>query len=228
MTTLLQLRTKAKRRAEMENSSLVADAEWDDYINYGGARLHRLLVSKFGDDYYVSSNDITTVSGTASYSLPSDFQKVRGVSWLDSNGQGYALRKYEFEERHLLQFSQVSPDVSYPNIFYRVVDGNIEFIPTPSGSETIRLYYIPEYTTLSGDSSEVDAKIPNGYEEYIVLWAAIQARDKEQSDTMPLERMLAKIEADINEDAGNRDAGSPPRIINTNVSYSIFDDLDFY
>ena len=32
-STLLELRTRAKRRADMENSGFISDAEWNDYLN---------------------------------------------------------------------------------------------------------------------------------------------------------------------------------------------------
>ncbi len=78
MATLAQLRTRAKRLADMENSGFVADAEWLDYINEGLSELHDILVMA-SDEYFLSSTTINIVSGTSAYALPSDFYKVRGV-----------------------------------------------------------------------------------------------------------------------------------------------------
>lgn len=222
--TLADLRTAAQRRADMTNSTFVSDAEWLDYINFGVARLHRLLVSKYGDDYYLSTNDITLVSGTSAYSLPTDFLKVRGVSLIASSGEEYPLRRYMFEERHTRQYLTWSSTIRSTTMMYRILGGNIEFIPQPAGSGTVRLFYVPQVTKLADDTDVVDARLAIGWEEYIVLWAAIQAVDKDQprnpQATDPMSRMLAKIEQEIQEDADNRDIGEPMRVIDIHKSYN--------
>ena len=48
------LRSRARRMADMENSTFVSDAEIRDYINSAYAELYDLVIEKY-EDYYVSS-----------------------------------------------------------------------------------------------------------------------------------------------------------------------------
>ena len=52
--TLANLITGVRRRADMEGSTFVSDAEIVDYINVAMAEVHDILVTKF-EDYYVST-----------------------------------------------------------------------------------------------------------------------------------------------------------------------------
>ena len=47
------LRTRARRRADMENSTFVSDAEIQDYLNSSISELHDFMVKSY-EDYFVS------------------------------------------------------------------------------------------------------------------------------------------------------------------------------
>lgn len=74
-------------------------------------------------------------------------------------------------------------------------------------------------TNLSGSVIQVDLKGVNGWDEYVIIDAAIKCLVKEESDTNVLllqkQQMLARIEAL----ASNRDAGDPERVTNTSFGY---------
>ena len=80
VVSLSTLRLLTKQRADMENSQFITDDEWRRMLNRSYAELYDLIVtSANSEDYFLNSSTITLVSGTQSYSLPTDFYKSRGV-----------------------------------------------------------------------------------------------------------------------------------------------------
>lgn len=221
--TLGQVRQLSKERADRVNSRFVTDSEWNVYINQSYFELYDLLVQKYGNDYFVESAQFTTNGGNqytlpngVNYSASRPFYKLMGVdlgisppanAWL-------TLKKFEFAARNRYVYPQITTNLlGVGGMRYRLVGGNLEFIPTPSAGQTIRLWYIPRMVTLLQDSDLVDGV--SGWTEYIVIDAAIKALAKEESDTSVLQlakqAMIARIEAA----AENRDAGMPETVSST-------------
>ncbi len=88
---------------------------------------------------------------------------------------------------------------------------NIEFIPTPSGNQTIRLWYIPRMVELLKDTDTTTSGI-SGWIEYVIVRAAKYALDKEESDSSRLTEELMFLKQRIEESAPSRDAGLPDTI----------------
>lgn len=211
--TLSDLRTRARRLADMELSAFVSDSEVTDYVNQALAELHDLVID-LNPEMFETTSDFATVAGTSTYSLPSAFYKLLGVDHIQGNGTRYTLQRYMRRERNRRQ-GDFEPDiVSLATLQYKLTGGNqIEFIPDPDGVGTIRLYYIPQLTLLSGDADVVEAQLPIGWEQYVEVDAAIQMLLKEESDTTALERRKAIIQARIINVAKPRDASDPAYIV---------------
>jgi len=82
----------------------------------------------------------------------------------------------------------------------------------------------PVYTPFAGGgagTSTVDCVFDgiNGFDEFIVLDAAIAILGKEESDTARLERERAKIEGDLRMMAEDRDAAFPGQVQDTQSLY---------
>lgn len=192
--TLAQLRTKAKRRADMENGTLVSDSEWLDYINESVAELHDLLTTLYAD-YHINTSTFTTVSGTSSYNLPTDFLKMKGVD-AKLNGSEYEnVRKWSFEDRNKMR--------SGSELYYRILGSTIELVPTPTSTVDFRLWYVPVATKLASDSDTVSDW--NQWSEFVVVSAAIKAMIKEESDPKVLLMQKAELKQRINDSASLRD-----------------------
>lgn len=205
--TLATLRTRAKTRADMTNSSFLADSEWNSFINSSLDDLYDLLIQKFGDDYYLSESALTTIAGTQNYALPADFYKLVEVD-LTVNGFTQPLKRWEFKERGGIQ-QLVATGSTVPR--YRLVGSNLRLYPVPVAVQTGTIYYVPVRTQLVADGDPIS--FPGGWEDYAVLDAAIKALNKEESDVSALvqerNQMIARIEAA----ASNRDTGNPARVI---------------
>jgi hypothetical protein len=177
------LRTRARRRADMENSSFVSDAEIQDYLNSSISELHDFMVKSY-EDYFVSEQTYNAPIATGGANLPDDFYKALGVDY-NSGGITSTLRAYSFTERNIYNTPYAAIDrLAEP--MYKVEGSKITLIPTNSQSGTITLYYVPLPTQFSSTVTEIETIIP-GYEEYVVVATAIRMLMKEESDTRQLE-----------------------------------------
>lgn len=192
--TLAEIRTQAKSEADMTNSSFVADSEWLGFINNSIADLHDLLVGVY-EDYYISNHTFTTVSGTADYTMPADFYKLKAVDAKINGHEWYNVAKYSFEHRNAIV------DASCPR--YRLRGSKLNLNPTPTSAIDFQIYYTPVATKLSLDADELDDL--NQYSEYVVVSAAIKALMKEESDPSALMARLASLRARILSMAQTRD-----------------------
>lgn len=131
------LRDEARQRADLVNSNFVTDAELNGYLNDSWSELYDILVSKYQNDYFLTSTSITVTSGTSTYSLPSDFYKARGVDLNINNNQNTPLQRYTFADRTRDSLVRYARDVKY-----RIQANNIVFAPAPSNN-TATLWYVP-------------------------------------------------------------------------------------
>lgn len=94
------------------------------------------------------------------------------------------------------------------------------FIPTPSGSQTIRVWYVPRVTQLLQETDMLDGV--SGWTEYVIVDAAIKALQKEESDTSVLMAQKMALIKRIEESAMNRDVGQPDCISDSRTRSSIW------
>ena len=157
------LSTRAKRRADMVNSSFVSEEEIKDYLNSSIAELYDFLVKSY-EDYFVKTTTYTvplTTGGTAD-DLPSDFYKALGVDFV-SGGITSTLKAFSFTERNIYNTPYAVIDrLAKP--MYKVDGSKIKMIPENVQSGTITLFYVPlapEFTsTASGSSNKLEFVIP--------------------------------------------------------------------
>ena len=228
---LSQIRLAAMQRADRVNSNFVTTAEWRNYINQSMFELYDLLITTY-EDYYVATPIQFTANGsTFIYDLPNGsntflnaltlatftpkpFYKLKGVDLaLNSASNAYVtVNKFNFADRNRFVYPNTSSTIyGVFNMAYRLLGNKIEFIPTPSGGQSIRLWYIPRLTELLQDTDTTDVGI-SGWVEYVVVKAAYYALTKEESDTSSLVMQLGALQKRIEESASNRDAGMPDTI----------------
>ena len=219
--SLGQLRLQAQQRADRENSNFVGLAEWNTYINQSAFELYDLLTTLY-EDYFVTAPVTFVTDGTTSqYNLDTiapNFYKLSGVDLgLPSNPTNPAfvtLKKFDFISRNRYVFPQLTSTLlGVFNLRYRLLGNTLMFIPTPSGGQNVRLWYIPRMTQLLQDTDILDGV--NGWDEYVIVRAAKYALDKEESDTTKLDAQIAFMKQRIEDSAMNRDAGSPDTISDT-------------
>lgn len=229
--TLATLTARARERADMVNSSFItdtADSLWA-WVNEGAQKLHDKLVEAYGNEYVEKNATLTLVGGTTDYALPSDFYKILlleifiGSRWL-------TLKQYTRQEQNAFS----SATVSWRGLpRYRLTKNMttradlIRMEPDPGGNYTGRVWYAPQLQVynnsdvitgvpyMAATTDYID--VPNGWERYIILYAAIRALKKEESDSTALERELAKEESDLDSIIQNRNADQPFSAVDMDV-----------
>ena len=227
-TTLAQLITRVRQRADMVGSAFVSDAEIVDYINVAMAEIHDLLVDKY-EDYYVSTTTYTLPGGNPG-TLPATFYKALGVDF-DSGGVSYRLKRYSFHERNMYN-SPGAVAARIADTRYAIQGNQIKFIPDPTTSGTVTLHYVPEAQRFSSGSTSATIvslapAMANGYEEYVVVDAAIKCLLKEESDVQPHMVYKEQLRKRLEAAAGNRDAGESYKISDVNTGVYLEDYVNY-
>lgn len=219
--TLLELRTDARRYADMESSEFVPDAEVTRYINLGIRALWGKL-AQLDIDRPLRRAEISTTPGTREYALPSDFVSVRLVEVLQASGSENAtpIRAYNLSEGHTSNTGLYGSafadgeDLRYA-ILGQGMDGSqavIRFDPDPQG-RYFRLWYLAHAGDLVNDIDEYDGVY--GWDDWVALWAAEQMLIKEESDPSMLVRRRTELWETIKSAAGSRDVDGAHRIART-------------
>jgi hypothetical protein len=200
--TLLQLRTKARERSDMVNSSFVTDSELNGYISASYTELYDLLVQS-GLIYFTPTTQTITGTGAETYALPGGYYGTIRVD-RQSGSDYFPLTEYMITERHSFENSSGDATVYSPQ------GSNISLLPAPSGG-TYRHIYIPAPADLTSDSDTVDGV--SGWEEFIIVDTAKKMLQKEESSTATIERDLERIRARIEEMVQNRAWSTPRRVV---------------
>lgn len=218
-TTLEALRQAVRRRADMVNNNFITDDELTEYINGSYAELYDLLVQKYGDNYFVQNPATITTDGTSDqYALPDDFFKLLGVDLqLGGTADSFVtIRPFNFADRNRYSVPNFQTFYGVTNLRYRINGGQIWFTPRPAAGQNMRLWYIPRFSALVNNEDIVDGV--SGWEEYIVVDAAIKCLAKEESDASIYMAQKGALIQRIEAAAENRDAGSPATVVDSQWS----------
>lgn len=231
--TLGQLRTNARREADMVNSEFLTDLEWNFNINNSLFELYDLLIDVYEDYYFASPAYFTTTGSSAQQALPNGvltfqdatganfiappFYKLCGVDLGVSNSPtGWvSMKKFMFADRNKYFYPNTQSTIyGVFNMQYRLMGQYLQFIPLPSGNQPMRMWYIPRMTMLLKDT-DITTQGISGWCEYVILDAAIKALLKEESDASALMTRKEALKRRIEAAANNRDQGQPDTISDT-------------
>lgn len=210
--TLANMRTEVRRRANIENSGFISDAEINALLNEGLNEVYDLLVAARAQEYRRSTQALTTVAGTSSYALAADFYQLVSVDINYGAGMTGSARPYAEYERNMFKWLP-GWQINSP-VLYRLQGSNINFVPTPSAAYSINVNYYPAYVTLANDSDTFDGV--SGWEAYGIWFAvaACQSKHKTMDPTFALGR-VAQLRDRIAGLAAERDAGTAERVHDT-------------
>lgn len=222
--TLAQLILAAQQRADMVNSQFVSVPEWTSYINYSRYELYDLLVTSFGNDYYVAPPILITTDGTSqSYALPDGtlyngapcFYKLMGVDLSISGGLNswVTLKTFKFNERNKYSVPNIQSRLGATNLLYRLSGDNLFFNIIPTANQYLRLWYVPRMTELVQLTDVADGV--DGWLEYVIVLSAMKALQKEESDVSILMTELQGLATRIQNTAQNRDIGEAQTVSDT-------------
>ncbi len=161
-STLTQIKTRLNNECDLFDEGFIEqDTELLGYINSAiddaEASIHSLY-----EDYFLNRATITLVSGTATYSAPSDIfaNKIRALQYNSTvAGNGYPIRKIK-RLSEVLYYANTSASTSvYKYLITNDVTAGIKinFFPTPNESgPLIDTWYIRNAKTLSNGSDSCD------------------------------------------------------------------------
>lgn len=202
LVTVQSMIDGARQRADMVNSQFVTDAELIGYINHVHKRFYNKVTTTF-ENYYVSTAALSIAAGTDLYDLPSDMLKLLGLD-VNRNGQVMTLLPWSLNERNR---EQRTSDAPYR---YIIRGTKLQILPKPDAAYTGTFLYIPVATEITNANQTVE--VWNGFDEYIMLGAAVFCKQKEESDTSILMIMMKEVEQEIMDMLRGRDAGFPQRV----------------
>lgn len=156
------------------------------------------------EDMYLSEYYFTTAADTETYSVPTPFYKLRGVDIREGSGSGdwCEVRRYAWNERNVSDLDNINDSV-----MYRLQGNNIRLTPTPDGGRSVRVSYIPACTLLTGSNDSFDGV--NGFEEYVVVDAAIKCVIKDEGDASALMAQKMALEKRVQRMSADRDSNEP-------------------
>lgn len=213
LTTLI---ATVRQRADIEGETLrFPDSELIAYINKSITELYDLLVTA-DEEYFLSQQLITTVSGTSSYALSADFYKVKGVDINIGTSQLIAAKPFMFAERNAFQNQSMAWGYD-TTVYYRLRGNNIVFLPAPSGALAVTVWYIPTPGVLVAGSDTLDGV--NGWEELVVADVAIKVGLKDEIAPEDMATRQARKSEALSRISTmkERDPGAPQRIIDTSA-----------
>lgn len=234
--SLGQLRLMSQQRADRVNSNFVTVPEWNTFIMQAMYELYDLLITVF-DDYFKAPNasficngsqaifplpdgintNFVMDNGQAFTKAPAAFYKLLGIDLaLNNAANAYVtVNRYNFVDRNRFVYPNTASTIyGVFNLQYRPMGNNLEFIPTPSGSQKIRIQYVPRLPQLVADTDLTTIGF-SGWLQYVIVRAAKYALDKEESDTTTLTQELLFLKGRIEESATNRDIGMADTISDT-------------
>lgn len=228
--TLTELITRVRQRADMVGSSFVSDDEIMGYLNVAVSVMHDMLVIAYESMYVSKTADITMplseavqktgvpfvdtdIGGDTITGIAPDFYKVLGVDFTTSS-LTFRVKPFEFSERSAYS-NPFYTNTALPQLFYSVQGGFLKFIPEKTVNGTCNMWYVPEaeqFSTGTDTVMSVEPQLQVGWEEYLVIDAAIKCLTKEESDVkvhlVERERLSLRLTTCMQ----NRDAGESRRI----------------
>jgi hypothetical protein len=246
--SLGELRFRAQQCADMVNSQFVTVDEWNAFARIAMYELYDLLIDTYEDYGVAPPILIPTNSTTFQFPLPDGVSNYLGGTYGGNSGAPAAayykllgvdlqvnsstvtpswvtLNKYNFIDRNQFIYpNSTSTIYGVYNMRYRVMGGNIQFIPTPAGNQIVRLWYAPRLKGLLQDTDLTTIGV-SGWLRYVIVRMAKYALDKEESDTTVQTQEIAFLKTRIEQAASNRDASMPDTISNTrrNAGYGGMD-----
>jgi hypothetical protein len=234
------LRYLSTLRADLLNSQFVTVDEWNSNINQSMFELFDILTSKDGENYVIASPYTISTTGAKNYALPDGsasfaiggvtppaVYKLLGVDCgvAVGNNAWVTLPRYNWIDRNKFIYPQLQANaLGVFNLSYRQMGNQLYFIPNPTAGQFIQIWYVPIMTQLLQDTDMLSFSI-SGWDEYVIVDAAIKALIKEESFEKAdrLEAKKAQLLQRIETTAANRDQGQPNTISDTRSNTGFYD-----
>lgn len=218
-TTLESLQFQARSRADMLDDQFVSDEELVFYINSSIRELYDMLVSTVADYYMKDGYQFTLTDGDEGKDLPEDFYKLRGFERsIDASGDQsswFTVTQFNFHERNKYNTITTGLGSAIPWVTYRVMASTdsaqrLMLRPQQNTAGVYQLWYVPKCPELVDDDDSFDGI--NGWEEYVVVDAAIKMLQKQEDDVSVLFAQKKALADRIQAMSADRSQADPEKI----------------
>jgi hypothetical protein len=123
-------------------------------------------------------------------------------------GIRYPLSLLEFNQRENLQTNNTDRPEKY-----RLLGSLLLLDPTPNAVYQLEFWYVPNLTLFATTASAMDASIPEGWENYIVMHDAVYFANRMEKDPSYFLQEKINIGQRIKAMASHRDQAHPRTVI---------------
>lgn len=214
MATLSEIRSKVRDRADIvAETARYPDSELLVYINDSYRELYGLLLKHSLLREELSQS--ITADGSATYNVTAGHFATLAV--FKEESQHYRrLSRGSFRDRPHGSTNAITGEAGTYRIAKVSGTKTIELFPRPQSGTYVHVY-VPEVTALSADGDVVDDVL--GWDEYIVIDAAIKVLRKENSETSMLENDKFNMMVRIETEAESQDMAESLQVANTRRGY---------
>ena len=131
------------------------------------------IISNVKADYFTQSATFQTISGTKSYSFPTDCRFIRRMEIIDLSDPN---RIYKVDE---MKFPRTEASGPWPFVYsgrpsgYIVRGTQFDLYPIPDGNYDMRIYYDVRNADMASDSDQ--PSVPLDFQDMIVFWGCVLA-----------------------------------------------------
>lgn len=166
------------------------------------------------ENYFTIPANINIISGQESYPLPTDFYKLNGVDLSINNTAGtfVTLRPFSFSERNKYRAGYIVPIYPYGYLYrYLLVNNNIKFIPVPSQSNLVQIWYTPLMPIIQSLNDTISI-LPE-YTAYMIYKIACLILSKEESDISALNNQRIEALQQLLNSTKEKDSGMAKQVV---------------
>ena len=223
--TLGELATRVRYEADLVNNQFVTDAMLYQFISDSYAVLYNKLLRADPERYM--REQTPTLDSAGEFEVPADYYGTIALDWSESANSGiyttvprlFGIEANAFDHDNS---SSGVPTGWHPR--YNNTDPTttiIRVLPLPDSRYVLRHKYTVAPAEIATSTDVVDGIA--GWEEFIVLEAAITCRVREESATGPLERRLARYQDELDTIIEARNVSEAGRVIDTRRRNWIYD-----
>lgn len=210
--------TDVRNRTDTAQSQFVTDTELLSYLNSVAGELYDILTST-SEDFQVNSVDVTLASsdilaGTNFIPMPTGMNKLRGLDRL-FGGTWLTCYRHEMSSRNAWSWPSYNPPIGWITTWYRLQGSNIYLVPPQTAAGQYRVWFVPDYVTLTLVDDLPSYMATSSWYEFIVSGVAAMVLTKQDLDPSVFMAAKASQQLRIIDAATPRDTGGVRRAVDT-------------
>lgn len=156
-----------------------------DLLKTACSELAAIVGERASEMYFGATGTVTTVAGTATVALPSNFSDLVRITWQRSESEEIELHRATPETMRAWPHAWDNDECAA--IFYDLEASSIRFFPTPDDAYTVNLTYTTGLYPTSTASTFVGR---DGWDQWIALYTSVLVRARQQRSAQDFMTLL--------------------------------------